>query len=77
MDSILPGIFYWKISAPDSANRALLTIHDAENDEEMGDDGEPSWGAKMLRHGALALACYGGLVMVICLSMNILFPSSS
>lgn len=68
--SILPGIFYWKISCPHSDNRYLLKSHDEEDDTEMG-LAEPSWEQRLLRKGALALACYGVLVMATCLSLNV------
>jgi len=69
---ILPGIFYWKISSPHSDNHQLLKDHDDEYDDELGPLPE-SRNAKFLRMAALGLTCYGIVVMVACLSLNIFF----
>lgn len=69
---ILPGVFYWKISSPDSDNRHLLKVHDEENDTEAATQHE-TWSEKMLRRGALGLTCYGVFVMITCLSLNIFY----
>jgi len=69
--SILPGIFYWKISHPESDNRHLLK--DDDDTDEEGGLKEQSWKQKLLRRGALGLACYGAVVMVTCLTLNIFF----
>ncbi|TKA25318.1 hypothetical protein B0A50_06222 [Salinomyces thailandicus] len=80
---ILPGLFYYKISDPDSPWQHRLAKDD--DDEDDGDDGEPSsaaaaaseanharrvWRARWLRRLSLALAVYGLLVMVTCLVVN-------
>lgn len=65
-------MFYWKISSPDSDNRYLLKTHDEENDTEAAMQHE-IWGERMLRWGALGLACYGVFVMITCLSLNIFY----
>ncbi|KAA8892984.1 transmembrane amino acid transporter protein-domain-containing protein [Sphaerosporella brunnea] len=69
---ILPGIFYWKISNPDSDNRYLLKIHDDEDDIEANLQDE-TLSQKLLRQAALGLACYGVFVMITCLSLNIFY----
>ena len=71
--SILPGVFYWKISSPESDNRHLLKTHDEENDEEAGPTPGGMWNQMLLRRSALALACYGVFVMVTCLTLNIFY----
>ena len=71
--SILPGVFYWKISSPESDNRHLLKTHDEENDEEAGPTPGEMWNQMLLRRSALALACYGVFVMVTCLTLNIFY----
>lgn len=96
---ILPGLFYYKISAPDSpAHRGLLKEDDEANDASDEDDddvndGEGSlarsltesgllrrsgrhWHKNLLRPLSLALACYGALVMVVCLITNTFFIAS-
>ncbi|KAK4544663.1 hypothetical protein LTR36_003912 [Oleoguttula mirabilis] len=116
---ILPGLFYYKISAPGSAQQQrLMKDGDGDDEEEEGyegyegsrrsgsdedDEGEgeggsptvggaASWreawlggegrGAKargrrwrrgLLRKMSLALAVYGGVVMVVCLVVNTFF----
>jgi hypothetical protein len=68
--SILPGVFYWKISSPHSDNHQLLKDHDDEYDDELGSLFE-SRNARILRIAALGLTCYGIVVMITCLSLNI------
>lgn len=69
--SILPGIFYWKISNPDSDHHQLLKDEDLD-DEELGEYAgvTDTWKARLLRTGALALVIYGFAVMVTCLAIN-------
>ena len=80
---ILPGLFYYKISSPDSAHHQKLM---KEDDDENEDDGEEDegllgggglkgglWRKKLLRRLSLALAIYGGVVMITCLVTNTLF----
>lgn len=80
---ILPGIFYYKISDPDSPHHQRL-IKD-EDDEDITDDAERyvtsdayesrDWRRRLLRTLSLALAIYGGVVMVTCLAINIFFSA--
>ncbi|KAH8146992.1 uncharacterized protein LAJ45_09073 [Morchella importuna] len=71
---ILPGIFYWKISNPEADHHALLKDHEDLDDEEVGEfvGSVDNWKTRLLRRGALALVCYGFLVMFVCLGVNIL-----
>ena len=83
---ILPGLFYYKISAPESPHHQRLMKED-DDDEEYGSDDdslveEPGWGSMwrsrqwrraMLRRLSLALAIYGVLVMLTCLITNTVF----
>jgi amino acid permease len=74
---ILPGLFYYKISSPDSPHHQKLLKED-DDEEEYGSDGEtelPSWTGPaarrtLLRRLSLGLAIYGLLVMVTCLITN-------
>ena len=81
---ILPGLFYYKISSPDSPHhQRLMKADDDEGDES--DSGEDEgllsggglkggvWRKRLLRRCSLALAVYGGIVMVTCLITNTLF----
>lgn len=77
---ILPGLFYYKISDPDSAHHQRL-VKD-EDDEDEFDSGDTEgyvmsyahqnrhWRRGLLRNLSLALAIYGGCVMVTCLVTN-------
>lgn len=79
---ILPGLFFYKISDPDSSNQQRLTKQD---DDEDSEDAEPvdadaallrpttSWRKTWLRRASLALAIYGVVVMVVCLITNTFF----
>ncbi|KAI9755465.1 MAG: hypothetical protein M1835_000823 [Candelina submexicana] len=80
---ILPGLFYYKISAPDSPHHQRLM---KEDDSECGEgDGEDEgllggsgfkssdWRRKILRKLSLALAFYGLAVMIACLITNTFF----
>lgn len=75
---ILPGLFYYKISAPDSFlhQRLAKEDDDSDSDDEVEDGllgqglGRSSWRKKILRQMALALAIYGVVVMVVCLVCN-------
>ena len=83
---ILPGLFYYKISSPDSPHHQRLMKEDddewdapeGEEDEDetllsrMGPRGS-SWRKKLLRRLSLALAVYGLVVMVTCLITNTFF----
>ena len=81
---ILPGLFYYKISSPDSQHHQRLMKEDddgevASDDEE--DEGllggrsskSGSWRRTLLRRLSLALAIYGFVVMVTCLISNTFF----
>lgn len=84
---ILPGLFYYKISAPESLHQQRLLKED--DDEEEYDDGEgdgsaqsQSWTQKwkgrafrrdLIRKLSLALAIYGLVVMITCLVTNTFF----
>lgn len=78
---ILPGLFYYKISDPESALHQRLTKEDDDDDYDSetganegliagGDSRSNIWQMKLLRQLSLALACYGVLVMIVCLFTN-------
>lgn len=81
---ILPGLFYYKISSPDSPLHQKLMKEDDDESEESEDDEvggllggsslkrriPPRW---LLRQLSLALSIYGIIVMVTCLVTNTLF----
>lgn len=79
---ILPGLFYFKISSPDSPHHQKLMKED-DDEEESGDEHEGllggyrpksnSWRKGLLRKASLALAAYGVVVMITCLITNIFF----
>ena len=82
---ILPGLFYYKISDPDSPHhQRLVKDEDDENEFASGVEGGASregnenrdWRRGVLRSAALGLAMYGVLVMVTCLGINIVFGAS-
>ncbi|CUS07376.1 unnamed protein product [Tuber aestivum] len=66
---ILPGLFYWKISDPESDNHRLLK-EDEDSDAEEGDRRADTWRSRLLRRGALGLVVYGFVVMITCLTLN-------
>jgi len=81
---ILPGLFFYKISSPNSPqHQRLLKEADDEEDRDSNSSEEddaltsakqgPAWRRKLLRRLSLALAIYGLLVMVVCLTTNIFF----
>ena len=80
---ILPGLFYYKISAPDSIHHQRLTKEDDE-DDSGSDDEETlisqgrsiSWRKTILRKLSLALAVYGIFVMILCLGTNLFFAGA-
>lgn len=84
---ILPGLFYYKISSPDSIHHQRLTKEDDETDsDEDEEEGQgllgqsikkivPSWRKTILRKLSLALAIYGLCVLVICLTTNLFFTA--
>lgn len=78
---ILPGLFYYKISSPDSPHHQRLMKEDDDDDEyDSGDDDgdlavKVGWISKhsrrvLLRRLSLALSIYGLIVMVVCLGTN-------
>ncbi|KAI9832143.1 MAG: hypothetical protein M1819_004494 [Sarea resinae] len=84
---ILPGLFYYKISSPDSAHRQRLMKEDDDDEfdpSEEHDDGLHStggtrssvWRTKLLRRLSLALAIYGFVVMGVCLITNTFFVAA-
>ncbi|KAL8724930.1 MAG: hypothetical protein Q9181_006612 [Wetmoreana brouardii] len=80
---ILPGLFYYKISSPDSPHHQKLMKEDDDEDGDSGDEDESLlgggglkgslWRRTLLRRLSLALAIYGVVVMVTCLVTNTLF----
>jgi len=81
---ILPGLFYYKISSPDSPHHQRLTKEDEDSDSEDEEErlvGQFStkklpWRKTILRQLSLALAIYGVLVMITCLTTNIVFSAA-
>jgi amino acid permease len=77
---ILPGLFYYKISDPDSAHHQRLIKDEDDQDEFDSADSEGyvmsyahqsrHWRRGLLRTLSLVLAIYGGCVMVTCLITN-------
>jgi amino acid permease len=82
---ILPGLFYYKISAPESPHHQRLTKEDDE--DESGDEEEDRltghgprsapWRKTILRKLSLALAIYGIFVMILCLGTNLFFSAQA
>ena len=81
---ILPGLFYYKISSPESPHhQKLMKEDDDEEDDGSGSDDEGllggsrlksrPWRRKLLRRLSLAVAIYGVIVMITCLVTNTLF----
>ena len=84
---ILPGLFYYKISAPDSIHHQRLTKEDDDEDDSEAEEEEgmlsqrrikPAPGRKtILRKLSLALAIYGIFVMILCLGTNLFFSAAA
>jgi len=78
---ILPGLFYYKISAPDSPHRQRLAKEDDDEASEVDAEGQglkpANWRKSLLRKLSLALAIYGVIVMITCLVINIVFSASA
>lgn len=80
---ILPGLFYYKISSPESPHHQKLMKEDDDEDDGSGSEDEGllggsrlksrPWRRKLLRRLSLALAIYGFAVMITCLITNTLF----
>lgn len=95
---ILPGLFYYKVSSPDSPTHQRLlkedddeAVTDRDANADIADtadvvDGNDSflrrhapsrlWRRNLLRKLSLALVVYGGVVMVVTLTTNIMFSAS-
>ena len=80
---ILPGLLYYKLSSPDSSHHQRLLKEDDEVDEDPEShplaDGQmtfPKWRKGLLRRMSLALAVYGGFVMITCLAINTFFHAT-
>jgi|TARA_R110002003_G_scaffold124_5_gene11235 amino acid permease len=77
---ILPGLFYYKISDPESPSHQRLVKDEDDEEEFASGQGEGSttregyanrdWRRGLLRNAALGLSIYGGIVMVTCLVTN-------
>lgn len=77
---ILPGLFYYKISDPESPVHQRLVKDEDDEEEYLSGEVEGSvtregyenrdWRRAMLRNAALGLSIYGGVVMVTCLITN-------
>ncbi|MCJ1367135.1 hypothetical protein MMC16_006267 [Acarospora aff. strigata] len=80
---ILPGLFYYMISAPTSPHHQKLMKEDDDEAISVGGEDEGllggggissvTWRRMLLRRLSLALAIYGLAVMVTCLVTNIFF----
>lgn len=92
---ILPGLFYYKISDPDSPHHQRLLKDEDDEDFEGSDESSEEtyyetdqsgwrgillrltqgrqWSRALIRRLALALAIYGLVVMLVCLSINAYF----
>lgn len=82
---ILPGLFYYKISSPDSPLHQRLLKEDDDEDYDSEESASlggsiasrtKPWRKNLLRPLSLALAIYGGVVMVVCLAVNTFFIAS-
>ena len=86
---ILPGLFYYKISDPNSPyHQKLLKQDDDEEEREFSggssDDEDGHEGSRislaargpLLRRLSLALSIYGLVVMIVCLAVNTYFNAS-
>lgn len=77
---ILPGIFYYKISSPDSIHHQRLAKDDEDSAsatnglfEESGAVRQASRKEAIIRYLALGLVIYGFIVMATCLVTNTYF----
>ena len=85
---ILPGLFYYKISAPDSPLHQKLMKEDDDEAADEPDEGEGSgllgggsrgrrrFSRDLLRKLSLALGLYGFLIMGVCLVLNTVFVAT-
>jgi amino acid permease len=81
---ILPGLFYYKISDPDSAHHQRLVKDEDDEDADEFDSADANadgylmsdahksrhWRRGLLRNLSLALAVYGVCVMITCVVVN-------
>jgi amino acid permease len=78
---ILPGLFYYKISSPDSPQHQKLMKEDDDEAEEFDENeiqgllagaalSSSAWRKGILRKMSLGLVVYGIVVMVTCLITN-------
>jgi amino acid permease len=82
---ILPGLFYYKISDPNSVHHQQLAKDEDEADSADEEDGvagqglsiQPPWQKTILRKLSLALAIYGLFVMILCLGTNLAFSGEA
>ncbi|KAJ5034914.1 uncharacterized protein L3040_008182 [Drepanopeziza brunnea f. sp. 'multigermtubi'] len=80
---ILPGLFYYKISAPESIHHQRLQKDEDEDDSASDTEAgrvsysSSSWRETMLRKLSLALAVYGMFVMILCLGTNLFFTGGA
>jgi amino acid permease len=83
---ILPGLFYYKISSPDSALHRKLMKED-DDEQESGDEEDQGllgsgvlkrggWRKDILRKLSLGLAVYGVVVMVTCLITHTFYTAA-
>ena len=86
---ILPGLFYYRISSPDSPHQQRMykdedDADEYENASETDEDRDfwsswrhrvryRQWRRGLIRQGSLALAIYGAIVMVVSVSVNTFF----
>ena len=83
---ILPGLFFYKISDPESQHHQRLLKEDDEEEEFSSDDGDDETTVtarprlklprQLTRKLGLALAIYGVCVMIICLISNTYFNAT-
>ncbi|KAL9056506.1 MAG: hypothetical protein Q9162_002881 [Coniocarpon cinnabarinum] len=85
---ILPGLFFYKISDPESTHhQRLLKEDDEEDEQEYRSEDEENEGdvrrrarirlpRNLIRKLGLALAIYGACVMVVCLISNTYFNAT-
>lgn len=83
---ILPGLFYYKITSPDSPHHQKLMKEDDDDEEEFGGNerqgllgggrlASSTWRKNILRKLSLGLVVYGILVMITCLVTNMAFSA--
>lgn len=82
---ILPGLFFYKISDPDSPHHQRLLKEDDEEEQDYDSDDDDDTTVTSRRSGrsrqltrklSLALAIYGLCVMIVCLASNTYFNAT-